>query len=329
MTPKKYFVTGATGFIGGRLVRQLRDQGHQVIASVRDPARAQHLAALGVEVVPGDVTNKESLRQPMTGVEGIFHLAGWYQVGVRDTSPGQRINVDGTRNVLELMRELNIPRGVYTSTLAVNGDTHGRIVDETYSHDGPWLSEYDRTKWVAHYEIAEPMIGQGLPLVIVMPGAVYGPGDASPQGQLFQQYLSRKLLMVPRGSAFCWGHVEDTARGHVLAMERGASGQSYIIAGQPATLVEVLREAERMTGVPAPRLHPSPALVKAVAAIAGAVERVAPVPDTMSSEYLRVAAGVTYLGSNAKAKRELGFEVRPLDEGLRETLADGLRRLET
>lgn len=327
MTPKKYFVTGATGFIGGSVVRRLREGGHQVVALAREPARARHLAALGVELVAGDVTDKASLRSPMAGVDGVFHLAGWYQVGVRDKTPGERINVEGTRNVLEVMRDLQIERGVYTSTLAVNGDTHGRIVDETYRHDGPWLSEYDRTKWVAHYEVAEPMIAQGLPLIIVQPGAVYGPGDASPQGRLFRQYLGHRLPMVPRGTAFCWGHVDDTARGHLLAMERGVSGQSYIIAGQPASLLEVLRLAEQITGVRVPRLRPSPDLIKAVAAVASLVERFVPLDGTMSSEYLRVAAGVTYLGSNAKARRELGFDVRPLADGLQETLTYERQRL--
>jgi nucleoside-diphosphate-sugar epimerase len=325
--PSKYFVTGATGFIGGQVARQLREAGHEVVAIARQPARAQDLVALGVRVVPGDVTDRESLRTPMTSVDGVFHLAGWYQVGVRDKTPGKSINIDGTRNVLEVMRDLNIPRGVYTSTLAVNGDTHGRVVDETYQYSGPWLSEYDRTKWVAHYEVAEPMIQQGLPLIIVQPGGVYGPGDNSPQGQLFRQYLQRKLPMVPRGSALCWARVEDTARGHVLAMQRGVPGQTYIIAGPPATIEDVLQLAERITGVPAPRLHPSPGLIKAIAAIMGVIERVAPVPDTLSAEYLRVAAGATYLGSNAKAKRELGFDPRALQVGLRETLEYEMQRM--
>jgi nucleoside-diphosphate-sugar epimerase len=216
---------------------------------------------------------------------------------------------------------------VYTSTLAVNSDTHGRIVDESYVYHGPWLSEYDRSKWAAHYEVAEPMIQQGLPLIIVQPGAVYGPGDNSPQGQMFRQYLRRKLPMVPRGAALCWAHVDDTAAGHLLAMERGVPGQSYIIAGQPATIQEVLQLAERITGVPAPRLHPSPALVNGVAALMGVVERAVPVPDTFSAEYLRVAAGATYLGSNARARRELGFDPRPLEVGLREVLEYELARL--
>lgn len=315
-----YFVTGATGFIGGHVARQLIAAGHRVMAIVRDPGRASDLTALGVRVVPGEITDKNSLRQPMAGVDGVFHLAGWYRIGIRDTREAYRVNVLGTRAVLEVMHELGVPRGVYTSTLAVNGDTHGRLVDESYRHSGPFLSEYDRSKWFAHYEVAEPLIGAGLPLIVVQPGGVYGPGDNSPQGQLLRQYLRRQLPMVPQGTALCWGHVEDTARGHLQAMERGSVGESYIIAGPPATVIETLALAERITGVPAPRIHPPPALVRGAAAMMGLLEQVVPVPDTYSSEYLRVAAGVTYLGSSAKAKRELGFAARSLEEGLRQTL---------
>jgi nucleoside-diphosphate-sugar epimerase len=142
----RYFMTGATGFIGGVLARKLLARGHQVIAVVRSPDKASELAALGVEIHRGDVTDKESMRAPMTGADGVFHVAGWYKVGVRDKSPGQAINVEGTRNVLSLMRELHIAKGVYTSTLAIHGDTHGQIVDETYQAGPPFLSEYDRTK---------------------------------------------------------------------------------------------------------------------------------------------------------------------------------------
>ncbi len=157
----RYFVTGATGFVGGQVARQLIAAGHGVVAPVRTPAKAQDLAALGVDVRQGDVTEKESMREAMRGVDGVFHIAGWYKLGVKDKSEGERINIQGTRNVLELMRELEIPKGVYTSTLAVFSDTHGRMVDETYRYDGPHLSEYDRTKWVAHYEVADPMIAAG------------------------------------------------------------------------------------------------------------------------------------------------------------------------
>lgn len=326
-TSMRYFVTGATGFIGRRLTHQLRQAGHEVVALVRQPARAGDLAALGVELAPGDVTERASLPGPMRGVDGLFHLAGWYRIGVRDGRPGQAINVEGTRNVLETARDLGVPKIVYTSTLAVFGDTHGRIVDETYRAGGPWLSAYDRTKWRAHYEVAEPMVAAGLPLVIVQPGGVYGPDDPSALGQMLRAYLRRELRAVPRRTAVSWGHVDDIARGHILAMERGCPGESYIIAGPAHTLIEALTLAERLTGIPAPRLHVPPRLVRALAETMAAIERVTAVPADYSAEYLRVAAGATYLGNSNKARRELGFQVRSLAEGLGETLAAEMARL--
>src|SRR6266700_2721964 len=148
----KYLVTGATGFIGGRVARQLLVAGHEGITVARTPSAAQDLVTLGVKVHAGDITNKESLRIPMTGVDGVFHIAAWYKIGARDMSQAEAINVGGTRNVLEMMKELGIPKGVYTSTLTVFSDTGGQMVDESYTYTGPpFLSEYDRTKWKAHY----------------------------------------------------------------------------------------------------------------------------------------------------------------------------------
>src|SRR2546428_703749 len=242
------FVTGATGFIGTRLVRQLREAGHEVGAIARDPGKAGDLTKLGVWVQKGDITDKESLRGPMNGADGVFHLAAWYKIGEKDRSPGVRSNIEGTRNVLELMKELRIPKGVYTSTLAVFGDTKGQLVDESYRHDGPWLSEYDRTKWVAHYEVAEPMMKKGLPLVIVQPGVTYGPGDPSAMGITLREYLERKLRGVPKVSAYCWGHVEDTAAAHLLAMERGrAVDRIAVTIGDIEEAVPVVQRVARRT----------------------------------------------------------------------------------
>ncbi len=317
----KYFVTGGTGFIGGRIVRQLRDTGHEVVALVRSPKKADQFARLGVAVHHGDVTDRESMRGALDGVDGVFHTAGWYKLGARDKTAGLRVNVDGTRNVLELMREADIRKGVYTSTLAVFSDTKGKVVDESYYFGGKHLTEYDRTKWLAHYEVALPMIRDGLPLVIVQPGLVYGPGDQSPVHETLVQYLRGKLPLIPRQTAYCWSHVDDTARAHVLAMEKGQPGESYIIAGENHTLVDALGVAEQITGFKRPRRRADPSVLRCVAAITRWIGAIVPLPNSYHYERLRAAAGVTYLGDNAKAKHELGYSPRPLHEGFQETLS--------
>ena len=316
----KYFITGATGFVGGTIARRLIAAGHQVVALVRRPAQADNLARLGITLYQGDITDKESMRVPMTGVDGLFHVAGWYKIGSKTPALGKQINIDGTRNVLELMKTLCIPKGVYTSTLLVFSDTHGKWVDETTRYNGPWLSEYERTKWVAHTQIAEPMMKEGLPLVIVMPGLIYGPGDTSSVRNLFIQYLKRRLPISPQKTAYSWGHVEDIAQGHLLALEKGRPGESYILAGPTHTLEEAFKIAEQITDIPAPRLHPSPALLQRLARIVRWIEPIAPLPELYRSESIRAIAGVTYIGSSKKAQRELGFTTRPLEEGLCETL---------
>lgn len=164
----RYFVTGSTGFVGGVPARKLREVGHEVYASVRNPETAKALQALGVKLFKGDVTDKETMRAAMTGVDGVFHVAGWYKVGVKDKSDGERVNIQGTRNVLDLMQELKIPKGVYTSSCAVNSNTKGKIVDESYRFTGRHLSEYDRTKAVAH-EIAREFMANGCPWSLSCP----------------------------------------------------------------------------------------------------------------------------------------------------------------
>lgn len=323
----RYFVTGATGFVGGRVVRQLRAAGHDVVTVARTPAKAQGLRDLGVEIHQGDVTNKDSMRDHMRGVDGVYHIAGWYKIGTADKDAGYATNVEGTRNVLELMRDLAIPKGVYTSTIAVFSDTGGRLVNETYRYDGPHLSVYDQTKWLAHYEVAEPLIAQGLPLVILQPGVIYGPGDTSSMRTTFIQYLQRTLPLVPKQTTFCWSHVDDIATAHLQGMAHGTAGESYIVAGPAHTLIDALTLAESITGVAAPRLRVAPAVVKGLAAAMSVVEKAVAVPEDYTSEYLCVSAGTTYIADNSKARKAWGYAPRSLATGLRETLVYEMRLL--
>ncbi|MEW6320643.1 MAG: NAD-dependent epimerase/dehydratase family protein [Acidobacteriota bacterium] len=321
----RYLVTGATGFIGAEIVKQLVGRGHRVSALVRTLDRTAMLRALGVDLHVGDITDAASLRPAMEGVDGVFHLAAWYRLGPR--SPvAERVNVEGTRLVLEAMRDAGVPKGVYASTLSVLGDTGGVLADERFVRRSPFLSEYERTKWKAHHEVALPMARAGLPLVIAMPGAVYGPGDTSGIHDLIVRLLQKRLPMVPRGTAFCWGYIEDTARGFVQAMEAGRPGEAYVIAGPVHPLDEALRLAARIAGVRPPVVNPPPISMRIAAGLAGAAERIG-LRLPYSAEALRLMSGVTWIASSAKAARELGFRARPLEEGWGPTIEHEKRRL--
>jgi nucleoside-diphosphate-sugar epimerase len=237
-------------------------------------------------------------------------------VGVHNKTPGEKINVQGTRNVLELMQELRIPKGVYTSTLTINSDTHGRVVDEGYHFTGRHLTEYDRTKAEAH-RVAEEFIARGLPLVIVMPGAIYGPGDTSILRTSIINFLQGKISAMPTQAGICWAHVDDTAHAHILAIEKGVPGETYIIAGEPCTYTDAFQLASYITGKPAPKAIPYQ-IMKALAPLAKPFDKL--LPETYTSEGLRILGGVTYWGDNRKARRFLGYNPRPLREGFETTL---------
>jgi nucleoside-diphosphate-sugar epimerase len=275
------------------------------------------------------------MRDAMQGVDGVFHIAEWYKLGLKsktDIAMAEAINVVGARNVMELVRELKIPRCVYTSSLNVFSDTKGRKFNETYQHHGPWLSIYDYTKWEAHYEVVKKMQEEHVPIIIVQPGLVYGPGDQSGIHDMWVAYLKKRLKMVPKKTAFCWGHVEDIAAGHIQAMEKGRPGESYILAGPQHTLIEALEIAQKITGIKPPRFHPGPPMMQLFSGVMGVVGYLKPLPESSNGETLRKLAGRTYLGADQKARLELDFLPRSLEAGLRETLEFELaeqRRLTT
>ncbi|HYM82365.1 MAG TPA: NAD-dependent epimerase/dehydratase family protein [Candidatus Limnocylindria bacterium] len=316
----KYVVTGATGFIGGRLARQLARAEHQVVAIVRDPAKARDLA--GVELRKGDVTDRASLREAMAGADGVFHLAGWYALGRLDAAKMQAINVDGARNTLEVAAELGVPRIVHTSTVGVFGNTHGKIVDETYSVGIEAMeSEYERTKWSAHYKVAVPLQSRGAPVIIVQPGGVTGAGDTSPHVQTFESFLERIPVMFGAQSGLTWAHVDDVANGHTLAMEKGQPGEAYIIAGPAFTYRQTFELCEKYTGIAATKLWAPGWMAAGMSKLAGVLESVG-MHLQFSAEALGTLADYTFWGSAERAQRELGWQPRPVENVLREILND-------
>lgn len=319
----RYFITGATGFVGGGVAKRLLDSGHDLVALARTPAKADWLAKRGATIVQGDLADKESMREAMRGCDGVYHIAGWYKIG-QPSPDAYAANVEGTRNILELMRDLKIPKGVYSSSITVNGDTKGILATEDYyfdPHNHKFLNLYHETKWRAQYEVAMPMIEQGLPLVIVQPDVVYGIGDTSDFQVLLDAYLQGKLPAIVTGIKYTWSHVDDIANGHVLAMEKGKIGERYILAGDAISLDEAFDIFESITGISAPKTRIPHQITALMLPIVRLIHKFRPLGSRYHPEAMQMLSGVTMMGDASKAKAALGYTSRPFADGVREMLA--------
>jgi nucleoside-diphosphate-sugar epimerase len=318
----KVFVTGATGFIGGEVARQLRERGDDVVCLVRSPAKAAKLTGLGCETVAGDLGDKEALRSGMEGCDGVIHAAAMYEVGIpKSQHPAMyEANVAGTENVLGAAKEAGIPKIVYVSTCGAFGNTHHKTVDETYEHPcEDFTSYYEQTKVEAH-KVAKRMMAEGLPCAIVQPGGDYGPDDTSQLGDLLEQFLSGKLPMIPFPElGICLAHVEDTAAGIVLALDKGRTGEAYVIAGPATTMREAVETVAKVSGRKAPKRAVPTGLMKALTPIGPLVGKMMGQPPNLR-ELISSADGVTFWATNEKAVKELGFAPRGIEDGLRQTL---------
>lgn len=329
----RVLVTGASGFVGARVVAQLAAAGYRVRALVRprpdgDARRARRVARLvaaGTELREGDVADPQAVRDAVRGVDAVLHLASRRDAGAAEHEAA-RVNVDGARHVTDAMRAAGTPLGILASDLAVNGDTRGQLVDEHYRYDGPLASPWGRTARRALREVVEPASDAGLPLVVLLHGLVYGPGDPGPLGESLRRYLRRELPAVPRDTAYCWAHADDAAAAYVAALTRARPGERYIVAGEMHTVVGAFDLAERITGIRAPALRVAPAMLRMAARMLGAPADDDMPPPRWGRTMPAARWGSSQLGNDAKARRELGFDPRPLGAGLQETLEVEMER---
>jgi dihydroflavonol-4-reductase len=307
------FVTGGSGFIGQALVRALVARGDAVRALVRSRSRAESLAELGCEVVEGDLLSEADLASAIEGCDAAFHLAGVYRVGISaEERPAMLLaNVTATERVLDAAHAAGVTRTVHVSTINAFGNTGYRVVDETFERPRPYryVSFYDETKHLAHLA-AQRRIEAGSRIVIAQPGGVYGPGDHSEIGGVLRQAAEGRLPAITFGElGMNMVHVEDVAAGIVLAHDRGAIGQSYVLGGEILTMAELVRRVSAIVGRRAPRLSTPTWLLRGVAPLAGLAGR-------NVGELISASAGVTYWATDAKARRELGYAPRDLEAGL-------------
>jgi dihydroflavonol-4-reductase len=257
----KAFVTGASGFIGANLVRELVAQGHRVKALLRPGSDLRGLAGAEFERVTGDVLDRKLLERGLDGCDWCFHVAASYHLWLRDYQPMYAANVEGTRTVLEAAGKVGCRRIVYTSTVGCIGlpkTVDGKLVPSTEADAlavGQLSNHYKRSKWQAEC-LAMKLFKDGLPIVIVNPTAPIGPRDVkpTPTGQIIVDFLNRKLPAY-LDTGLNWVHVRDVAVGHIRAAEAGELGERYILGNQEGnwTLRETLAELEKITGIPAPK----------------------------------------------------------------------------
>jgi dihydroflavonol-4-reductase len=320
VTTVRVMLTGATGFIGGEVARQLRARGDEVVALVRSPDKAKPLSDLGVELVEGDLSNDSAIVRAIEGADAVIHAAAIYEVGIlpRERPAMYVANVEGTRRVLTAALDAGVKRAVYVSTVGIFGDTHGAIVDETYRHPrDSYTSYYEETKLLAH-DIALELIERGLPLVIVQPGGVYGPGDPSTLGDSINRVARGRLPVLPFGElGMTMVHRDDVADGILRALDVGRVGESYILAGEPVRMRDLLQRTARAAGKRGPIAPLPTGMIRASAPLGRVLGPVMGLPKNFR-ELISTSHRVTFWAKADKARAELGFDPRPLDDGLAE-----------
>jgi dihydroflavonol-4-reductase len=249
----KVFMTGATGFVGANLLRLLLAEGHQVRALVRPQSSLDNLQGLPVEQVRGDLTDT-NLSQHLQGCQVLFHVAAHYSLWQADRDQLYHSNVIGTRNVLQAARQAGIERTVYTSSVAAIGVKADGIADETYQSPVEQLvGDYKKSKYWAEQE-AQAAITLGQDIVIVNPSTPIGPWDIkpTPTGEIILRFLRRQMPFY-LNTGLNLIHVEDVAKGHLLALEKGRRGERYILGNQNLTLAEIFGILAELTGLSAPQ----------------------------------------------------------------------------
>ena len=317
----KVFVTGGTGFIGGHVVRQLRERGDEVVAWVRDPEKGAALAALGAVLRTGDLSDRAALAAGMEGCDAVIHGAAVYEVGIpKNQRPAMyEANVVGTENTLGAALDAGIGKVVYISTVGAFGNTNGNVVDESYEHPGKsFTSYYEETKYQAH-QVAKRLIAEGLKCVIVQPGGVYGPDDHSALGKQMLDFLDGRMPFVPFADlGMNMVHVEDVATGVLLALDKGKVGESYVLGDEITTMRGLMEATAKVAGKRAPRANIPTSLLKVAAPFGPVIGKLMGQPPNMR-ELISSSDGVTFWAKQDKAVRELGFAPRGLEAGLRQT----------
>ncbi|MBZ5663621.1 MAG: NAD-dependent epimerase/dehydratase family protein [Acidobacteriia bacterium] len=320
----KAFVTGATGFLGSHVARVLAEQGAQLRLLVRPTSDLRNIDDLDADRVPGDLRDAASIEKALSGCDVVFHVAADYRLWVRDPGEMYRSNVEGTRALLEAARRQGVRRVVYTSSVATMGFTSngsGTVADERspVSLDD-MIGHYKRSKFMAE-QVAVDAAKSGVDVVVVNPTTPIGERDIkpTPTGRIVVDFLKRKFpAYVETGLNLV--DATECARGHVQALEKGKSGERYILGGENLTLKQILDRLAAITGLKSPTVK----LPYVFAFATGVVDEM--VTGRLLGREPRATIDAVRMGrkmmfvSSAKAERELGWRTVPVDGALRRSV---------
>jgi NAD+-dependent farnesol dehydrogenase len=320
------FVTGGTGFLGKNLVRELVRRGERVRMLARDPARARDVAGPAVDVVAGDLVDTAAVRRGLEGCDRAFHAASLVKEWVRDPSIFDRVNVEAFGRLLDAARDAGVKRVVYTSSFMAIGRTDrtaSGIADETLEHEPDHFhNAYERTKAEA-LRVAARAAAAGLPVVVVIPGVIYGPGELTEGNivvRILRDHLRGKLPGIPGDGSRMWSYVyvDDVVRGHLLAMEKGRAGERYVLGGENVTMNRFFETFAEVAGRKPLRRHLPFALMKTVATVEEGRAWLGLGYPTLTRGFVEIQKH-HWAYDSSKAVRELGYSIMPLREGLRRT----------
>lgn len=308
--PRMAFVTGATGFVGLNLVEELGRQGWRVLALHRAGSELKYLQRMPAQRVVGDVTDADSLKRALPeAVDAVFHVAGDTGLWARHNAQQDRVNIEGTRNMVAAALEQRARRFVHTSSISAYGMQRGRLHENSAQFGAISPVNYQRSKFFAEQEVRAGM-ARGLDAVILNPGGIVGPYDTRNYARLVTLVAAGKLPGVPPGSlSFC--HVREVAKAHIAAAERGRSGENYLLAGTDARVIELVREIGAATGRPVPSRATPAWVLRGAAALGALVGALSGREPSLTPEAARMVTR-EFSCDSSKAVRELGYCCLPL-----------------
>ena len=313
----KALVTGANGFTGSHLVKLLEKRGDVVVGLVRKSSNCDRISDCHLQLVYGDIADRDSLTTAMTGVDCVFHTAAYVELGIVDGAKMARVNVEGTRAVLEVAQAVGVSKIVYCSTIGIFGNTKGKAVNETFKREQiDFSGEYDRTKYQAQ-QLVDEFASKGLPVVSILPSGIFGADDPH-FGPVIQQFMKGGLKVWAGGDRITGiVHVDDLVAAMILAAEKGKNGEKYIISAGDLSTREMFDILSQFTGIPSPMEVPKPLVILA-GNILDPIGRIFNWQPPISKERVHYIYERCVRVDATKARQELGWNPRSVSETLHE-----------